>query len=207
MAKPEDKNKIGEGEETSTGDLRVALDKLEGAIADLKVQYEQYFAGILPLAPEKPHADVKRQVRLLRKAPFKNSAMNYRLRTLETRLSTLSTYWQRVLREREAGTYHKDVFKAQIREQKRVEEERAQTKEGKAERSLQSLFQSYKTALEQQTGKSQNLNFDSFEKNLIKRAKDFKEKHPDKKVSFKVVVKDGKVTVQAKAKDPTTPKT
>lgn len=206
MAKPSEKNTKSGGEESESVDLRSELDRFEQAIADLRVEYEQYFAGILPLAPEKSHADIKRFVRKLRKAPFKSSALAYRLRMLEGRLNTLNTYWQRVLREREAGTYHKDVFKAQIREQKRVEEERAGTKEGKAERSLQGLFQSYKSALEKQTGKSQELNYDSFEKNLLKRAKDFKEQHPGKKVSFKVVVKDGKVTVQAKAKDPAPPK-
>ena len=181
-------------------DLRVELDKLERAVADLKVLYEQYFAGVLPLAPETQHREVKRRIRLLMKAPFKSSAMNYRLRALETRYNTYNTYWQRVLKEKEDGTYSKDVFKAAMRERVAMEEARSQTAAGQAQRGMQSIFNAYRSALERETGKKHELDYQIFEKNLLQRAKDFKEKSGAAKLSFKVVVKNGKVTVQIKSK-------
>lgn len=205
MAKPDDKSPFGPEADDSSGDVRAGLEQFEAAIADLKVEYEQFFSGVLATPPEKSHNEVKRMLRQLRKAPFKNSAMNYRLRMLEMRLSTLNTYWQRVMREREAGTYRRDVFKAKIREKKIADEARAKTGAGKAERAIKTLFDSYRAALEKQSGGAQNLSFEAFEKSLLKRAKDFKEKHPGKRVSFKVVVKDGKVSVQASAKNPAKP--
>lgn len=206
MAKPDDKSPFGRDSAESAGDVRARLDEFETAIAELKVEYEQFFSGLLPIPPEKSHNEIKRLQRNLRRAPFKNSAMNYRLRMLEMRLASLNTYWQRVMREREAGTYRRDVFKAQIRDKKLAAEAHAKTGAGKAEQAMKTLFNSYKEALEKQAGGSQNISFESFERSLIKRAKEFKEKHPGKRVSFKVVVKDGKVSLQASAKDPAKPK-
>lgn len=182
-------------------DLRVEIDKTNIQLDELKVIYEQYFMGILTLAPDKEHNEFKRQLRFLRKAPFKSSESVFRLRTLEVRYSTLNTYWMRVLREKEEGIYFKDVFKAELREKTIAEAAHAQTAQGKVERNFQGLFDAYKNALEQHTGQKHNIDYDAFQKALVQRAKDFKEKTGAQKLAFKIMVKDGKVTVQAKAKE------
>ncbi|MBN8547680.1 MAG: hypothetical protein J0M12_00045 [Deltaproteobacteria bacterium] len=181
-------------------DLRGELAQLDGMIADLKVQFEQYFSGLAPFPPDKLHAEVKRTIRTLLSAPFKNSEMSFRLRTLENRYRTYNTYFERVLRQREEGSYKRDVFKADIRERHAVEDRHAQTAQGVAEKGMQTLFNSYKAALEKQTGMPQNIDFKAFQKSLLARAKDFKAKNAGKKVTFKVVLKNGKVTVQAHVK-------
>jgi hypothetical protein len=182
-------------------DLRAELERLDGMISELKVLFEQYFSGLLPLSPDKPHAEVKAKIRQIRKAPFKNSALNYRLKALEVRYSTLNTYWQRVLQQREDGTYSKDVFKANLRERLAVEEAFSHTAEGAAEKGMRNLFEAYRSALNKQGTTKADIDFNAFRESLLKRARDFKEKHKDKKLTFKVVVKDGKVTVKATAKD------
>ena len=126
--------------------------------------------------------------------------MTYKLKMLVSRYHTLNTYWQRVLKAREDGTYCKDVFKANLRERRALEEAYAQTAQGAAERGMQQLFQSYREALEKQTGAVQRLNFEAFSKSLVERAKEFKARHQCKKVAFKVVVKEGKVTILASGK-------
>ena len=182
-------------------DLNIELDKLDAMLSDLKVLYEQYFLGIITLQPDKEHTRVKLFIRKLRKSPFKSSATAFRMRALETRYGTLHTYWQRVLREKEDGTYSRDVFKANLRERNAIEDAKSGTKQGAAEKQMHSLFDSYREALEKQTGTRQKLDFDAFQKSLIKRAKDLKAQHGVKKLSFKVVVKEGKVTVQATVKE------
>lgn len=178
--------------------IRVELDRLEASLADLKVLYEQYFSGIIPREPEVDHKKLKLLIKKLRKAPFKNSALNYRLRVLEHRYSTFNTYWQRVLREREEGTYVRDVFKANLREKRALEDERLATPEGQTEQGVKELFQVYKRTLEKATGKAQELDFNLFRKSIMDRARAFREQHGSKKMSFRVTVKNGKVTVQAK---------
>ncbi len=182
-------------------DLRAELDKLDVMLSELRVLFEQHFSGLLPLAPEKPHAEVKRKIRVLRKAPFKNSALNYRLRTLEVRYGTLHTYWQRVLREREEGTYSKDVFKANLRDRQATDAAYAQTTQGAADKGMKTLFDAYRSALEKQSGTAAKVDFSAFKESLLKRAQDYKKQHGNKKLTFKVVVKDGKVAVRATVKE------
>ena len=195
-----DQNKTLEERAHGRMDVRGELAQLDSMISDLKVQFEQYFSGLAPFPPDKLQAQVKRTIRTLLSAPFKNSEMSFRLRTLENRYQTYNTYFERVLRQREEGSYKRDVFKADIRERHAMEDRHAQTAQGVAEKGLQSLFSSYKAALEKQTGMPQNIDFNAFQKSLLTRAKDFKAKNAGKKVTFKVVVKNGKVTVQAQVK-------
>lgn len=204
----QDSQEKNEPQQTSEGSkiairnkLGHELDQLEISIAELKVQYEQFFSGILPREPEKEHQLLKRSIRNLHNAPFKNSAINYRLRTLETRYSSLNTYWQRVLRERESGTYIKDNFKADLRDRRTAEAARLMTSRGQAEQGMKQLFQSYKIELEKQTGRKQSIDFESFRRNIAQRAKTLKESSGAEDLSFRVVVKDGKVAVQAKTKN------
>ena len=179
-------------------DLRNELDQLEASLNSLKIIYEQYFSGILTQAPEKQHQELKATIRKLKKAPFKSSAMNYRLRSLESRYQTYNNYWQRVLREKEEGTYSRDVFKANIRDAATQEEIRAATKQGKAEKQMKELFQAYKEALEKQTGKAQTLEFRKFQEHIVHSAKELKKKTGNHKVSFSVIIQDGKVKLKAK---------
>ncbi|MCO6431100.1 MAG: hypothetical protein J5J00_09590 [Deltaproteobacteria bacterium] len=181
-----------------TQNVRSELDKLEQLLFQLKTEYEQFFTGILPLAPERLHATVKRKIRELQKAPLRSNAINFRLKSLEGRYNTFNSYWQRVLKQREEGTYHRDLFKAAVRERFAVEDAWNETAAGKAEKGVQALFKSYRTALEQQTGRKQEIDFQAFEKSLIQKAKQFKEK--GQKVSFRVVMEDGKVRIKARAK-------
>ena len=126
--------------------------------------------------------------------------MSFKLKTLEARYHALNSYWQRVLRAREDGTYTKDVFKANMRERFRQEDRLSQTVEGGAERAMKHLFTSYQHAMEKQTGKAQNLDYAAFQRAIIQRTREFKERNQGQRVSFKVVLQGGKVTIKASVK-------
>src|SRR5262245_3607671 len=96
--------------------LDVELEQLEERIETLRVLYEQHFADILPQPPTKLQKEAVFLIRKLLKAPFKNSQTRFKLRQLVTRYQTYRTYWERVLKEREEGTYVRDVFKAELRQ-------------------------------------------------------------------------------------------
>lgn len=182
-------------------DLRVELAHLETLLADLKVQYEQFFLGILALPPDRLHFEVKQFIKRMRSSPFKSSAMRFQLRAIESRYNTYNTYWQRVLRERENGTYSRDIFKAELRSKIAKEEAFLNSAKGAAEKGFVQLFQSYKSALEQRSGQPIKIDYQNFKQSLLKRSKEFKSQTGAERLAFKVVVKNGKVTVQVKAKD------
>jgi hypothetical protein len=181
--------------------LKGELRLLEDSISELKVKYEQFFAGIIPREPEKEHADLKRAFRMIRKAPFKTAELSFRIKALEHRYNTFNTYWQRVMRERDQGIYSKDTFKAELRDRAHHEAAHSRTRQGAAERGMKALFDAYRSTLEKETGKIQDLDFKVFQSTLAQKAREFKEQSGAEKVTFRISVKDGRVSVQAKAKE------
>ena len=122
--------------------LKKELARLEELIAELRLDYEQFFLGLYPYQPDKLYKKVKRHIRMLHKAPFKRSEHVYRLRMLESRFNTYNDYWQRTLRQKEDGTYSKDVFKAKMRERHAEEDKEAASLRGAAAKQMVALFNS-----------------------------------------------------------------
>jgi hypothetical protein len=176
------------------------IDRLEARLEELRVSYEQHFIDILPQAPDAMRKEVARTIRILLKAPFKNSQTRFRLRTVIHRYQTYSSYWERVLKEREEGRFIRDIFKVEMREKSLEEAKKDQTKAGKAERGLKQLYSTYEEAIRKTGGSTDNLNFDAFRKNLIDKAKQMQSEHGVKKLHYKVQVKDGRVILKATPK-------
>jgi hypothetical protein len=183
----------------SSEQLRLWLAELETKIEDLRIQYEQFFGGTVARPPERFHQSVQRELRELQKAPFKGSALGFKARSVSTRFVTLSTYWKRTLRDRENGVYAKDVFKADLRAVHKHEDQRRGTAVGKAEKSLKELYYSYREALEKSSGHKSTLNFENFQRSINQRAREIKRTSGAHSLSFTIVTKDGKVTVQIAA--------
>jgi hypothetical protein len=181
-------------------DIRRELAEFEKMLEELKIQYEQYFIGVLPFQPEKLHTDVKRKLRHLFKLPCKNSATGFQLKMLENRYSSYHSYWLRILKEKEEGVYSRDVFKAGIRERQVQQDADNNSVAGAANKQLHDLFQTYKATLEKETKRTQQIDFNEFKKSLVQQAKVLREQHGVQKFSFKVAVKNGKVTVSAHIK-------
>jgi hypothetical protein len=189
---------FGIGEVKGRSDLRNELTKLEALLEETRVQYEQYFVNVLPQPPDKMHTAVRRLLRDLMKAPFKNSEIRYRIKGLERRYQTYNTYWERVKRQREEGTYSRDQFKAELRARHQQEDSAKGSKEGQTQSGLRELYTTYKSALERQTGTMQKIDFETFKNQMAERAKTLREKTGADHLSFRVVVRGGKVALQAK---------
>jgi len=196
-------NKLKEKQEepkANQAKLAVEIDRLEARLEELRVAYEQHFIDILPQAPDAMRKEVARTIRLLLKAPFKNSQTRFRLRTVIHRYQTYASYWERILKEREEGRFIRDIFKVEMREKSLEEAKKDQTKAGKAERGLKQLYSTYEEAIRKTGGSTDNLNFDAFRKNLIDKAKQMQNEHGVKKLHYKVQVKDGRVILKATPK-------
>ena len=186
--------------QTSKQLLDQDLNRLEAKIEELRLLYEQYFVDILLQAPEGLQKEVVRLIRKLLRAPFKTSAVRFRLRTLVTRYQTYHTYWARVLKQREEGTYSRDLFKAEIRDRAAEETKQEGNKSVLAEKRFKQLFESYEVALKKSGVSTEKLNFASFKKSLVKRAKQLQTQYGAKKLQYKVLVKNGKVIIKASPK-------
>ncbi len=178
--------------------LKSELDNFEAQIFELKILYEQYFSGLLPLPPTKEHDEVKRNSRSLLRMPFKNLQINFRLKNLVLRYQTLNTHWEKVLLDRENGTYSKDKFKAELRHRHIKSLKKVSTDESKKEKAIKELFTSYQDALIKNSGSTRSLNFQEFKENLEENTKYLSEKNKGKEISFRVEVEGNKVSIKAK---------
>ncbi|MGF1469723.1 MAG: MXAN_5187 C-terminal domain-containing protein [Sandaracinaceae bacterium] len=89
----------------------------------LRALYEQWFQGIERTEPHIPRKDLDRLLMLLRKEKPRNTAARFRLQQLQARYNTYSTYWQRIARQIEEGTYAKDRMRVRRRRQRQAESE------------------------------------------------------------------------------------
>ena len=95
-----------------TQDIGEILKELELKIERLKVLYEQYFMGIEKMEPQVARKEVTRTMLTLQQQYIRNTAMRFKFNTMLQKWQIYITYWNRVLREIENGTYVRHLAKA-----------------------------------------------------------------------------------------------
>lgn len=108
------------------------LHDAEVKLARLRALYEQYFQGIEKLEPHIPRKDLERTFEILRKGQPRNTALRFRLQQTIARYGTYVTYWQRIARQIEEGTYRRDLQKLRERNLGRLAEMKAEKPEPSA---------------------------------------------------------------------------
>ena len=89
------------------------LKELDKRLTAVKVEFERYFMGLEKRWPARERDQLSRAIR--RFVPTNNSVMRFRYQNIQQRHIVLERYWERILRSIEAGTYERDVFKADFR--------------------------------------------------------------------------------------------
>ena len=86
-------------------DLAIKIDRL-------KTLYEQYFMGIEKMEPQVARKEVTRAMLLLQQQYIRNTALRFKFNTMLQKWNIYITYWNRILREIENGTYTRHLAKA-----------------------------------------------------------------------------------------------
>ena len=113
---PEDRAKAAAAAATASwAQVTVELDEIESALHALRGQYEQYFLGMEKRPPVWAHEQFRKRLTALKTVPVRNSALSFRIQSLQAAAATYERLWARTLQEIEDGTYRRDVFKARRR--------------------------------------------------------------------------------------------
>lgn len=99
--------------DTSREGLEAHIDEMTKKLERLRANYESYFMGVDRSPPEFLRRDLHRQLVEMQQVAIGNSALRFRFQAFTQRWVQLTTYWNRVLREIEMGTYSRDLAKAQ----------------------------------------------------------------------------------------------
>ena len=96
-------------------EFEIMLSETEVQLSRIKHLYEQWFQGIERIEPQIPRKQFDRALHELRKVKPRNTALRFRYQTLIQRYTTLQTYWRRIGRQIEEGTYRRDLLRARRR--------------------------------------------------------------------------------------------
>jgi len=96
-------------------EFEIRLSDAEIQLSRIKHLYEQWFQGIERIEPQIARKQFDRAMHELRKTTPRNTALRFRFQTLIQRYTTLQTYWRRIGRQIEEGTYRRDLLRARRR--------------------------------------------------------------------------------------------
>jgi hypothetical protein len=97
------------------------IAQIERRLRDLKVKYEQYFAGLEKREPLKDREAVARLIRGYSGVTITNTGQAFKLNQLTSAFSALNSYWTRVSQQIEDGTNVRDRFRLKMKERDRGE--------------------------------------------------------------------------------------
>jgi len=95
--------------------LGLEVKELEEELERVKARYDQYFIGFERREPKRERDEVRKRVMLVKDAFTRNAALKFRIQSLHARYLSYERLWVRSAREKEEGTYRRDLFKARLR--------------------------------------------------------------------------------------------
>jgi hypothetical protein len=91
---------------------------IEEELEALKARYDQYFLGIERREPARWRDEIRKKVMRLKGEFTRNTGLRFRIQTLHARYLSYERLWMRSAREKEEGTYRRDLFKARMRQRR-----------------------------------------------------------------------------------------
>lgn len=177
-------------------DLRI----LESKLNMLKLDYERYFMGSRPRAPVVLRQEIQKFVTQWSNMPIQNTALRFRFSTINARYQAMKRQWDNVLRQMEAGTYKRDVFRAKIRQGPDAPSRGASDTGDEpvaSARAGAALFESYRDAALACGQNVKGLSAKKLQSVVDKQTKSLRAKLGCQDVQFRVVVQKGKVKLKA----------
>src|SRR4029079_3082714 len=112
-SRPEDRAKASAAAPAASwAQVSQEVDTVEAELHALRGQYEQYFLGMEKRPPSKAHEKFKKRIAELRTIPSRNSALSFRIQSVQATAATYERLWTRTMQEMEDGTYRRDGFDA-----------------------------------------------------------------------------------------------
>lgn len=93
--------------------IEARLTEMEKKMDRLRSMYESFFMGMERVPPETLRREMNRMMLEMQQVPIGNSSMRFRFQSLSQRWVLQSTYWNRTMREIEAGTFRRDMARTQ----------------------------------------------------------------------------------------------
>jgi hypothetical protein len=177
------------------------LQKLETGLKNLEAQYNMYFSGRLPKPPWETRSAVEALVKRYDRGFIQNYGDRFRFQTLQSRWSTLIELWDKGLRAREEGRPGPFAQKPKITDEPKRPDNRILnvTAFHDPMREQDKLHDLYESLAEARHACGLDpVPFHKFA-DLVKTQVKKLNEDGDAEVAFRVAIKDGKVSLTARA--------
>lgn len=180
------------------------LTQLEKSLEDLKILYEQHFAGIQRRPPEKEHTSFKRTLEQFPLGDLKSTAYRFRYGSIKSRYIQLRDLWNKIEAQIEEGTYKRDIFLLHAKEKNNAKAGSGSNtlpKPSSLEPGLQASFEKVYQKLSGLVEEAKLPKKEVFLQNLGAQIQKLREKDPKGRPEIKLVRdKSGRVQVNVKLK-------
>ena len=173
------------------------LDELDQGLKRLRVEYDQFFLGILKRPPEVLQGRMQKIIVKYANQILRKTHQKFRFNQLNSKFQIYRQQWGRTLRQIESGTYRGHRFKAKLHERERglspeAETPRAEASEPAAKASPMDQLYDALVAARKRAGESgPDPDRAKLGELVRKQTAALRAKHPGAKVRFRVAV-DGK---------------
>jgi hypothetical protein len=206
-------------------ELEEETRSLEEDLEALKARYEQYFLGVERKEPSRWRDELRKRVMRLKEAFTRNTGLKFRIHSLHARYLSYERLWMRSAREKEEGTYRRDVFKARLRARRDEREASAPPDAaarpavaaatasqqaappkapapvaapgGMGEAQMRALYAAYIAAKKSCSEDVSRLTYEAVARSVSKQIPEIMTRFQAKTVEFKVEVKGGKAVLKA----------
>jgi hypothetical protein len=201
-------------------DITDECAKIEEEVEALKARYEMYFLGMERREPARERVEMKRRVAKLKGEFVRNTGLRFRIQTLHARFLSYERMWQRSAREKEEGTYRRDVLKARRRVRGEPPAAKAESAAAPAaaataqtarpgaparppapgpipEAALRALYAEYVAAKQRCHEDTSRFSYEALARSVAKQVPELLAKYKAKSVDFKVEVRDGRAVLKA----------
>jgi len=103
--------------------------EVEEDLEALRARYDLYFIGVERREPAREREEMKRRVARLKGEFTRNTGLRFRIETLHARYISYERMWVRSAREKESGTYRRDIMRARRKAELQAKREAAQAAE------------------------------------------------------------------------------
>lgn len=154
-------------------DLTEKLKVLKEKIEDLRVKYENYFAGFEKLPPLKLHEEISKEIKSLTGKTLMSYSVQFLLNQIAQRFRTYETLWEKQMKRKEEGI-------ANMRRQAGRSSAFPETRQffkfssGEEREELSKLYEDFVKTSGKIGGKA--LTFEQFEKYITKQVDTIKKK-------------------------------
>jgi hypothetical protein len=181
------------------------INRLTDALRELRMLYDKYFAGQLRLEPRREREGFEEKMRELKKRRDLPTEERFRLQSLQASFVSYSSYWNRLNRQIDDGTFKRDVRRAARIGQKESVKPVPKSSgyvfsEKSSAQGLPWIDQIHAEFVERRKtcGESIKISKSALDKLLRKEAAAIRKSTRCGEVSFKVQVKDGRTVLKAK---------